>query len=434
MTPHPHPRPTWTSLTTVDAHRLGLTDGDVAAVYLVDIDRFKAVNDVYGYRFGDAVLDEYEQRIATWAGHDALVGRLADDQFVAVRRVPGDEPDAVDDGEALRVHLGRPVRLEGHSVTRTATVAVAVGRVPKVTVADLVSSADDGMEVAQQTSGDIVVTVDERLRADARIRAELELLLPQAIDDDVLVLHYQPEIDLRTGRLLAVEGLVRWPHPTLGLLGPDSFIELAERTGVLHELGIWTVRTACRQLAEWDREHPALGLTVRINMSPLQLAATGIVDTIRRALAEFGVRPGRLCIEITERVRWPDISDAERLLSELHELGVHIALDDFGAGHSSLVRLASLPVDALKIDRALVSRIGGRTIDDAIVLGLLEAARSFDIDVVAEGVESRATAAELLRLGCTRAQGHLFGAARPADELAPLLRAGRVPDELVPRT
>lgn len=428
----PHLRPTWTSLTTVDAHWLGLADGDLAAVYLIDIDRFKAVNDVHGYRFGDAVLTEYERRIAGWAGVDAVVGRLADDEFVAVRREAGDEPDALDAGEALRRLLAEPVHLEGRTIVRTATIALAVGRVPKVSVADLVSGADDGMESAQQTPGDVVLAFDERMRADARIRAELDLLLPEAIADDVLVLHYQPEVDLRTGQVLAVEALVRWPHPSLGLLGPDAFIGSAERSGVLHELGRWTVRTACRRLAEWDREHPALGLTVRINMSPLQLAAPGAVDAVRAAMADFGIRPGRLCIEITEQVRWPDISDAERLLGELHDLGVRIALDDFGAGYSSLLRLASLPVDVLKIDRALVSGVGGATIDGAIVAGLLEAAAAFDLDVVAEGVESRAVAAELLQLGCTRAQGHLFGPAVPAQDLANLLAAGRVSPDLLP--
>ncbi len=426
--------PTWSSLATVDAHWLGLADGDLAAVYLVDIDRFKAVNDVHGYRFGDEVLAEYERRIADWAGAEAVVGRLADDLFVAVRREPGDEPDAVEAAHRLRRRLSAAVELDGRSVTRTVTIAVAVGRVPQVSIGDLLRGADDGMDAAQQSAGDSVLAVDERQRADARIGAELELMLPQAIADGVLELHYQPEVDLVTGRVVAVEGLLRWPHPTLGLLGPDAFIGLAERSGVLIDLGRWTVRTACAQLAHWQVDHPALPLEVWVNMSPTQLAAPGTLDTVRGALAEFGIRHGRLCIEVTERVRWPDVDAAERLLAELHDLGVRLAIDDFGAGYSSLLRLAALPVDALKIDRALVAGIGGRTIDNAIVAALLDAVQSFGVEVIAEGVETRRTAADLLRLGCTRAQGHLFGAALPAALLSPLLTAGRVSADLLPST
>jgi EAL domain-containing protein (putative c-di-GMP-specific phosphodiesterase class I) len=261
---------------------------------------------------------------------------------------------------------------------------------------------------------------------EAAAAAEIELLLGAAIDTDALRLVYQPEVDLRTGRLLAVEALLRWEHPTRGRLAADEFIGIAEECNLIVAVGEWVLRESCRQRAAWESLLDGRPLVLRVNLSFAQLADDHLVDLVAEVLAEAGLAPSQLCLEITERAMPNDPQHVARVLAELRDLGVTMAIDDFGTGHNSLTYLKALPVDVLKIDRSFTAGLGTDGGDTAIVEALVQLADRLGLEVVAEGVETEASAAELIRVGCHRAQGYLFSRALPPDQLAGAVSAGRV--------
>jgi EAL domain-containing protein (putative c-di-GMP-specific phosphodiesterase class I) len=264
------------------------------------------------------------------------------------------------------------------------------------------------------------------LRTSVEQRADTELLLREAIDHVGLMLYYQPEIDLNTGRLLAVEALVRWVHPQRGVLAAGSFIGVAEETGLIADLGKWVLAEACRQMAIWRDRYPMLRLVMRVNISPAQLATRNIVDLVKECLEENQL-PGRLlCLEITEHAVVSDVDRTVQVLHDLKALGVTLAIDDFGTGYSSMTQLKRLPVDVLKIDQTFVSGLGIDEGDRAIVDVTVRLAKSFGLEVVAEGVETVELVHELLELGCHRAQGFLLCRPKPASDLELILVKGGI--------
>ena len=240
------------------------------------------------------------------------------------------------------------------------------------------------------------------------------------IETGSLTLHYLPEIDLRTGEVLATEALVRWEHPTRGLLMPDSFIHVAESINLAGELGRWVLREACGQFSRWRARGIGENAVLRVNVSPVQLVTDGFVESVAEAIAEFGLDGKSVCLEITESVVVQDIETTHITLAGLKEVGVHIAIDDFGTGYSVLTHLKSLPVDTLKIDRSFVRDLGSNPDDLAIVRTVIALAEAFGLEVVAEGVESETAAVTLLQHGCHRAQGFLLSRPLPADAMAEL--------------
>ncbi|MEP6600009.1 MAG: EAL domain-containing protein [Actinomycetota bacterium] len=257
-----------------------------------------------------------------------------------------------------------------------------------------------------------------------------ESQLRGAADAGALRLHYQGEIDLDTGALVAVEALVRWQHPTLGLLQPEHFIHLAEHSTLIERLSAWVLDEACAQLATWRTEYPSLALVLRVNVSPLQLVTDSFVDAVTDVVERHGLRAGQLCLEITERVLPPDTGSLASALRRLRAQGIAIAIDDFGTGYSSLAHLKALPVDAVKIDRSFTSGLGTDAGDTAIVEAVAKLAATFGLQLIAEGIETADEAVRLVRIGCHRGQGHLFGEPRAAADLVDLLAAGGVADQL----
>jgi diguanylate cyclase (GGDEF)-like protein len=413
-------------------HDLGLAGDETVGVYLVDIDRFKAINDVLGYESGDEVLHLTEERIAGWAGPRGFVTRVAGDMFAAICPGLADADDAKAEGERLRLLLAEPIRVSGQVITRSVSVGLAFGRLSEALVVELFRRADDAMEAAHRMPGNVTQLFDEDIRSQAVARSLIELHLRDALRTTAFELYFQPEVDLRTGTIVAVEALMRWRHPRLGLLGADKFIGVAEQTDVIGELGEWALREACRQRAAWQSEFPDLPLIMRVNMSPAQLVDARTPALVARVLEDTGVRGDQLCIEITEFLAAPDGPAVAEVLRQLRLLGVTAALDDFGAGYSSLIRLKAMPVDILKIDRAFISDLGSNPADEAIVRALVELAAAFGLELVAEGVETIEVAAELVRIGCWRAQGHLLASAMPAAEMGELLKAGRVRADVLP--
>jgi len=247
------------------------------------------------------------------------------------------------------------------------------------------------------------------------------------IEGGALVLHYLPEIDMRTGEVLAAEALVRWEHPTRGLLSPDSFIGVAESINLAGELGRWVLRTACAEFSRWRANGVGRNIVLRINVSPVQLVTDGFVESVAGIMKEFGLPRGSVCLEITESVVVQDIETTRTTLTGLHNVGVQVAIDDFGTGYSVLSLLKSLPVDTLKIDRSFVAELGSNPGDLPIVRAVIALAGAFGLQLVAEGVETERAALTLLRHGCYRAQGFLLSKPILGSEMQTLLAKGRVP-------
>jgi EAL domain-containing protein (putative c-di-GMP-specific phosphodiesterase class I) len=282
----------------------------------------------------------------------------------------------------------------------------------------LLRRVDQAARAAKNSGGDTLATFSPEMSQTNAIRTDIELHLEGTIDEDsdALVLHYLPEFDMRTGEILATEALIRWRHPTLGLLMPDSFIGVVESINLAVKLGRLVMRAACQQFASWRSRGIAHGAVLRVNVSPVQLVTGGIVDTVATTLEEFGLDPNTVCLEITESVVVQDIDATRKTLSGLKDLGVQIAVDDFGTGYSGLTYLKSLPVDILKIDKGFVCNLDTNPVDLAIVRSTLNLAEALGLQVVAEGVETSAAARMLLELGCYRAQGFLLS--RPLDSAA----------------
>lgn len=307
----------------------------------------------------------------------------------------------------------------GEEISRPVSFGVALGRPGHLTASELMGRADQAMMQSKARGGDQISVFTEEMRRLNKVRNNIELHLGTAIRDGSLILHYQPEVDLVTGTVLGVEALVRWPHPTLGLLQPSSFVDIVEATNLACELGRWVIETGCRQLAEWHRRYPDLGVSV--NVSPAQLITLDFVSTVTQILQSCDVEARLLTVEITEHALVLDTDQALATLRDLKALGVRIAVDDFGTGYSSFAQLKSLPVDTLKIDRGFVRDLGVSAHDLAIVRSIVSLADSFGLELVAEGVETDVAAATLVALGCTRVQGFLFAKPSPAWEIESIL-------------
>ncbi|WP_433603325.1 putative bifunctional diguanylate cyclase/phosphodiesterase [Nocardia sp. CA-135953] len=403
--------------------------GPVAAFFL-DLDRLKALNDFLGHTAGDNFIRTLSSRLRENLDPNDMIARLGGDEFVIVPAKPMDAVAAELEATRIQQLIGRRVTVGGESVSRGASVGVAVGIPGETTVADVLRRADHALLSAKSGGGNGVAVFTDAMRAQFELQDDVELNLRGAVSDGSLLLHYQPEVDLRTGRVVALEALVRWLHPTRGLLPPGAFVTVAEATNLAGELGRWVIRSACAQFAEWRRRGLAANVVMRINVSPVQLVSLDFVERIEDMLRLFGIDGSSVCLEITEHVVVQDLARTQVTLRGLKRMGVQIAIDDFGTGYSSLSHLKALPVDAVKIDRGFVQRLGASTDDLAIVKSIIGLAGSFGLGVVGEGVETSVAARTLVGLGCYRAQGFLIARPMPADEVEAHLAVGRIPLDL----
>lgn len=308
--------------------------------------------------------------------------------------------------------------IDDELLTRTVSIGVTSALPGQDSTSDLLRRVDQALRSAKSSGGDRVVTFSPEMLRTNMIRNDIELHLEGMVDSrtGAMVLHYLPEFDMRTGEILGTEALIRWQHPTLGLLMPDSFIQVVESINLGAKLGRLVMRAACAQFGLWQSRDVGRGAVLRINVSPVQLVTDGIVDTVATTLNEFGLDPQTVCLEITESVVVQDIDATRKTLFRLKEIGVQIAIDDFGTGYSVLTYLKSLPVDTLKIDKGFVRNLDTNAGDLAIVRSTMALADAFGLNAVAEGVETVAAAKTLLGLGCYRAQGFLLS--RPLDSAA----------------
>lgn len=383
------------------------------AVLMLDLDRFKLVNDSLGHSVGDLLLTRCADRIRLSLRPEDLVARLGGDEFAVLLRTPADAAMAAAVSERLLALLTDPVNLHGQEVFPAASIGIAVpGR--GATVETLLRDADAAMYEAKRLGGRQAVHFDHSMRQAAESRIRVESELRRGLDDDQFEVFYQPEFALDRGCLVGAEALVRWHHPERGLLTAGEFVEIAEDTGLVNELGRRVLRKATAQAAHWVER--GTDLLLRINLSAHQLR-WAIVGEVRDALEVCGLAPQRLCLELTETAIMSDPDESARILRELRELGVLVAIDDFGTGFSSLAYLKRFPVDVLKIDRAFVEGLVDDPEDAAIVRSIIGLARTLGLGVVAEGIEESAQVMELLRLGCDRGQGFHLGRPVPASEL-----------------
>jgi diguanylate cyclase (GGDEF)-like protein/PAS domain S-box-containing protein len=387
------------------------TDGGGTAVLFIDLDGFKQVNDSLGHEAGDALIVAAAGMLRRSVLGSDLVGRLGGDEFgIVLTRI--DNPDhAVVVAKRILAEMDHPVRLAGHDVHVRASIGVAISRPDDH--GDLLHRADVAMYAAKRRHTHSFQIYVDGLADPQQDTVALEEDLRFAVRDGQLRLQYQPIVALDGGEVLGVEALVRWAHPTRGLLGPQAFIPLAEETGLIAELGEWVLEQACRQVRAWQlRLRPGRRLSLSVNVSPRQLADDGLVDRVAAILGRTGFDPYDLVLEVTESAL-VDEAAAVPQLNALSAIGIRIALDDFGTGYSSLRYLTRLPVNILKIDRCFVAELNGTPAASAVAEAVVRLAQILHLDTVAEGVEDPAQANELTLLGCRTGQGYLF--ARPLD-------------------
>jgi diguanylate cyclase (GGDEF)-like protein/PAS domain S-box-containing protein len=387
--------------------RTGRPGDQQGALLFIDLDHFKRVNDSLGHLAGDVLLQTLAQRLVTLLRTSDVVARFGGDEFMVL--LPGALPlaDVQEVAHKLLASLGAPVVLEGRSISVTPSMGIALFPLHADTPADLVKNADAAMYEAKRQGRATHRLYAPELSRRAVDALELETQLTRAIERGEFVLHYQPQVRARDGLLIGCEALIRWRHPSRGLVEPDDFIPVAEQQRLILPIGQWVLREALRAARGW--RDAGRTLPVSVNLSSLQLREPDFVDGVAAALAEAGLPGSLLEVEITERMLMDEVQTVRSTLSRLKALGVRIAIDDFGTGYSSLGHLNQLPIDRIKIDRSFVHGLPGHAGNAAIARAIVMLASSLGRDVIAEGVETEAQREFLLGLGCQQFQGLLFG-------------------------
>ena len=397
-------------------------NGALLAVLFIDLDRFKPINDSLGHHTGDEVLGVIADRLTALLRGVDTVARLAGDEFVVICERLAVPAAAVGVAEMVVAELSRPIMTGAGTADREVSVGASVGVAyadgsTDLTPEDLVRDADVAMYRAKQCGRGRVEVFDDALRIAVEQRLQTQDDLRHAIDGGQIRTYYQPIVDGTSAAVLGFEALARWQHPARGLLGPGEFIEVAEESGLIVPLGAEILAQACAQAVRWREDRPGHArLRVAVNVASAQLAHRSFVPTIAAVLADTGLEPDVLWLEITETTIMADTEAAAETLRAIRALGVHLAIDDFGTGYSSLTYLRRFPVETLKIDRSFVAGIGHDREDEAIVNMILSLATALDLQVVAEGVETADQLDQLRRLGCALMQGFYFGRPMPAEQ------------------
>jgi len=398
------------------------------AVLLVDVDQFKVINDSLGHDQGDHLLVQIAERLTAVVRPGDTVARLGGDEFAILCEDLTDEAEAVAIGERIRQSAAVPLFIGGQEYFVTVSTGIALVDGPDARPADLLRDANSAMSQAKDAGRARSVVFAESMRTKAVRRLDTEVALRRAINEGELRVHYQPIVSLTSGRTEAVEALVRWEHPTEGLIFPDQFIAIAEETGLIVPLGEWVLGEACRQVHVWHTDYPELSyLTVSVNLSGRQIAQSDLVSVVANVLADTGLPASRLVLEITESVLMGDAEGSIAVLRSLKNLGLGLSIDDFGTGYSSLSYLKKFPVDVLKIDKSFVDGLGTEGEDSAIVRATVTLAHSLGLETVAEGTETPTQLLALSALGCDKAQGYLFSRPQSAAAIIEALRRPLVP-------
>lgn len=407
-------------------------DAGLAILY-IDLDRFKVVNDMLGHEAGDALLAKVAERIHSHARKLDTLVRMSGDEFILFARSITDAQEAERIAEQVRSSLVAPFEVKGQLLTITASIGVSLCPKDGSDLPSLLRHADSAMYYVKNLGRNRIQTYSQQVYSLVEERKELEQELHGALERDEFALHYQPQYDLRSGKLMKAEALLRWHHSVFGPVDPSKFIPLAEESGLITPLGAWVVQEACRQNAIWQ----AAGhkpFKVAVNVSPLQLVQPSFVEVVRSTLEESNLEPRWLEVELTESIVVENLKAVAETLGSLQALGVGLAIDDFGTGYSSLAYLRNLPIDTIKIDRSFVSDLQSPRESPQYPLALVQAivslAQNLDLEVVAEGIETKQQLQLLQSLGCHLGQGFLFSRPVPAQLIPHLLKTNSVQHSL----
>lgn len=394
--------------------------GNYGAVMFIDLDNFKALNDTRGHEVGDQLLQAVSSRLSSIVREGDTVARLGGDEFVvALESLHHDEHEAANlaemIAEKIRNELSRPYQLNGIEHSSSPSIGVTLFSGHRNSIEEILKQADLAMYQAKSAGRNRVRFFDPSIQAELEQRIEMEKDLRASIRHEQLELHYQPQVN-EAGMIIGAEALIRWKHPQRGMVSPAQFIPLAEEIGLIIPIGDWVIEQACMQLKRWEMDPAMRDLTLSINVSPRQLSNPWFVEQIREAIEKTGIRTSRLKLELTESFILHDIEDAIAKMMELRKTGIHFAMDDFGTGYSSLSYLNRLPLNQLKIDQSFIRNVMRDKNSRDMVRTIIDIARNFNLQTVAEGVETDDQLAFLRQYGCSQFQGYLFGKPVPVEQ------------------
>jgi len=408
------------------ALRVSERTGSYGALFFIDLDNFKQINDTQGHNVGDRLLTDTARRLIESVLEEDRVGRMGGDEYVILlENIGQDSASAIAAAEEAAKRIGRivgqPYRIGDIDLRITASTGIILFKGSQVSAEELLKYADSAMHLAKNAGRNTIRFFDAGLQAELEKRFELERALQRALDENEFRLYYQAQIT--GGKITGVEALVRWQRDSKSIISPGEFIPIAEDTGMIIGIGDWVLKSACAQIKDWETHPAAKFLTVSVNLSTRQLYNVDLIPSIEKILASSGIAPGLLKIEITESIMMKNMTKAASLLLELRNLGLRISIDDFGTGYSSLAYLANLPIDQIKIDQRFTDQMLKVPSSAIIVKAIIGLANDLGIEVIAEGVETDQQRAFLHEHGCHVFQGYLFGQPMPADEIrtSPLL-------------
>jgi diguanylate cyclase (GGDEF)-like protein len=392
--------------------------GEIVAMLCLDLDHFKSVNDTLGHPIGDELLKLVADRLRGCTREPDTIARLGGDEFAIIMTQLRQPSDAAVLARRIRASISKPYQVDGHQIVSDISIGISIAPIDGSEPDQLLKNADMALYGAKADGRGAYRFFEAEMDKRMKERRDLEMDLRQALANGEFELHYQPLVNLQTNEISAFEALLRWHHPTKGLISPADFVPIAEETGLIVSIGEWVLRTACKETANWP-DH----VKVAVNLSPAQLKTKNLVALVKEALADSAMVPERLQLEITETMLMQNTFATLAMLHELRKLGVQIAMDDFGTGYSSLSYLRSFPFDKIKIDRSFIQDLTNGAEPRAIVHAVAGLAKCLNMISTAEGVETQQQLDTLQAAGCTEMQGYLFSRAKPADEIVQLLQS-----------
>jgi diguanylate cyclase (GGDEF)-like protein len=389
--------------------------GESLAVLCLDLDHFKSINDTLGHPIGDELLKLVADRLRGCTREPDTIARLGGDEFAIIMTQMHQPEDAAILARRIRESIVKPYHVDGHQIVSDISIGISIAPIDGSEPDQLLKNADMALYGAKGDGRGIYRFFESEMDRRMKERRDLEMDLRQALENGEFALHYQPLVNLQTSEITAFEALLRWNHPERGLISPADFVPIAEETGLIVPIGEWVLRTACKETANWPEQ-----VKVAVNLSPAQLKSKNLVPIVVSALADCGMQPNRLQLEITETMLMQNTFATLATLHQLRKLGVQIAMDDFGTGYSSLSYLRSFPFDKIKIDRSFIQDLSNGAEPRAIVHAVAGLAKCLNMISTAEGVETQQQLDALHDVGCTEMQGYLFSRARPADQVREL--------------
>ncbi|HLO97176.1 MAG TPA: EAL domain-containing protein [Fimbriimonas sp.] len=397
------------------------TEQNQLALMFIDVDRFKLVNDSLGHQCGDELLKEIGARLERSVRAGDTVARLSGDEFTIILDGVASAAEAITLGKRILEAVIEPIQLQGTELYGTLSIGMALASANTSDDSELIRQADSAMYRSKSGGGNAVTLFDETMGIDALNRLELETSLRKALEHNEIFLNYQPYFDLESKRILGMEALARWKHPTLGMVQPSEFIPVAEDTGTIVSIGYWVLEQACSQVKAWKDDFAFGNAKLNVNMSGKQLEKSDVVSRVRDILDRTGYSGTDLNLEITESILLSNKTEITQKLKAIRDLGITVSVDDFGTGYSSLSVLRTMPVDTLKIDRSFITNVETENDSKAIIEAVMALARNLRMNVIAEGIETEAQRDALVHMGCVAGQGYLFAKPLGLPEMEKLL-------------